>query len=471
MSNISPTIWWIRRGIRLADNPTLAAALAASKIVIPLFVRDPGLEHSTFVGPRRLAFLHAALANLDQQLRELGSQLVIRSGRPAEILPAILAETGATTVFAEADYSPYARRRDGALAEMMPLKLIDGVAIRPVGQVLKKDGTPYTVFTPFSKAWKAMPLPSDRQLLPVPQSLGRINLASESLPAHDDTVNHYPATAQEAGRRLDRFTDEGIYDYGQKRDMVAETGTSSLSPYLRFGLVSARSAAVAALRAMARANAESDRESAETWLNELIWREFYINILHHFPDARLGSFRPVYDNIEWNNDTAEFSAWCAGQTGYPIVDAAMRQLNETGWMHNRARMIVASFLVKHLLINWQWGERYFMQQLLDGDPAANNGGWQWTAGTGTDAAPYFRIFNPISQGKKFDPAGRYIRRWVPELVQLPDKLLHEPWRMTPLEQISHSCKLGVDYPHPIVDHKFARERVLAAYKKARELGE
>jgi len=249
-----------------------------------------------------------------------------------------------------------------------------------------------------------------------------------------------------------------------------QEGTSQLSPYLRFGMLSARQAVVSALSAMDASPDPKARKGAETWLNELIWREFYMAILHHFSDVLEQSFRADLRHIAWENDESAFEAWCEGRTGYPVVDAAMRQLVQTGWMHNRARMIVASFLVKDLLIDWRWGERFFMHHLVDGDPAANNGGWQWTAGTGTDAAPYFRIFNPILQGKKHDPNGAFVRRWVPELTRVPAQYIHEPWKMPLDVQRQAGCIIGENYPAPIIDHAWARERTLAAYAQAREAG-
>jgi deoxyribodipyrimidine photo-lyase len=241
-------------------------------------------------------------------------------------------------------------------------------------------------------------------------------------------------------------------------------GTSGLSPYLRFGMLSARQAAVAALEVGEHPEA---REGAQVWLDELIWREFYLHILYHFPNVLRESFRESLREIPWDNDTRAFAAWQEGLAGYPVVDAAMRQLRATGWMHNRARMIVASFLTKDLLIDWRWGERYFMQQLVDGDPASNNGGWQWSAGTGTDAAPYFRIFNPVLQGEKFDPEGAYVRRWVGELARVPDRYLQRPWLMPEEIQREAGCILGKDYPAPMVDHAWARERTLEAYRQAK----
>jgi deoxyribodipyrimidine photo-lyase len=339
--------------------------------------------------------------------------------------------------------------------------------------VLKDDGTPYTVFTPFSKRWLSLPLPQEADLLPVPEGLATPEgLPSLPIPEEPELPASvpFPAGEAEAQLRLARFTaspDAGITRYREQRNRPDLDGTSQLSPYLRFGMVSARQAVVAA-RAERVAAATSDAcYGADTWLSELIWREFYVSILHHFPHVRAGNFQRQYDALVWEEDEEGFAAWRQGQTGYPIVDAAMRQLAKTGWMHNRTRMIAASFLVKDLLIDWRRGERWFMQRLVDGDPAANNGGWQWTAGTGTDAAPYFRIFNPVAQGKKFDPEGAYVRRWVPELARVPVESIHEPWRTDPVEQHRAGCVIGQDYPAPIVDHTMARERTLAAYAEAR----
>jgi deoxyribodipyrimidine photo-lyase len=275
----------------------------------------------------------------------------------------------------------------------------------------------------------------------------------------------------EASRRLSTFVEGDnppVYGYADGRNRLDVTGTSGLSPYLRFGMISARQAVLAALAAIDAAPHAQARQGAEKWLNELIWREFYVDILYHFPHVRGASFRPAYDEIPWENDETVFLAWCRGRTGYPVVDAAMRRLILTGWMHNRARMIAASFLVKDLLVDWRWGERWFMQHLVDGDPAANNGGWQWTAGTGVDAAPYFRIFNPVTQGQKFDPQGAFVRRWLPELSHVPDRFIHQPWTMPVEEQRKAGCSIGEDYPTPIVDHAWAREQVLSAYAHARK---
>jgi len=355
----------------------------------------------------------------------------------------------------------------------LPLRLISSLTVHPPSAIAKANGTPYTVFTPFSRAWKALMLPSTHSVPPAPECIRTpANIRSEAIPGEPrlpSTVPFVPGEA-EAQRRLSLFVDQDdpvIYRYGEGRHRMDEDGTSQLSPYLRFGMLSARQVAVAAYSAIESAPNPSARASAGTWLNELIWREFYISILYHFPDVLKQAFRAGLRDIQWRNNEREFAAWCAGRTGYPVVDAAMRQLNETGWMHNRARMIVASFLVKDLLIDWRWGERWFMQHLVDGDPAANNGGWQWTAGVGTDAAPYFRVFSPVLQGEKFDPDGNYVRRWVPELARVPAEFIHKPWEMPMDAQRTSGCVIGQDCPAPIVNHAEARERVLAAYRRAR----
>ncbi|HSN78137.1 MAG TPA: deoxyribodipyrimidine photo-lyase, partial [Anaerolineae bacterium] len=346
--------------------------------------------------------------------------------------------------------------------------------MHPPNAVLKDDGAPYTVFTPFSKRWLALPLPLPVDLLPAPERIATpAGLESVPIPASPvlPASVPFPAGEAEAQRRLAAFTkgdNAVITRYRDDRNRPDLEGTSRLSPYLRFGMLSARQAVVASRTARLTARTSDACYGTDTWLSELIWREFYVAILYHFPHVRSGSFQRHYDRIPWANDESDFAAWCEGRTGYPIVDAAMSQLVHSGWMHNRSRMIVASFLVKDLLIDWRWGERFFMQHLLDGDPANNNGGWQWTAGVGTDAAPYFRVFNPVVQGQKFDPEGDYVRRWLPELAHVPAKYIHNPWTMPPAEQSRAGCVVGSDYPAPIVDHAFARERTLAAYAQAKE---
>jgi len=460
-------IWWIRRDLRLADNPALCAAFALGT-VIPVFIRDPHLLERT--PARRQAFLFAGLRALEAGLRARGGHLTVRTGEAGETLSGLMAETGAETVWAEEDYTPYARARDEKVARTFPLRLTAGQTVHPPQSVLKADRSPYTVFTPYSRAWKAM-LPPRITLLPAPARLDSSAYPSEELP---DPAPYrqalFPASEAEARRRLDAFLDKRISAYGEARNRMDLDGTSSLSPYIRFGMISLRQAASGALEVMRQASNSAAEKSAETWLNELIWREFYVAILYHFPAVLRASFRPDLRSIAWAADPSGLEAWKMGQTGYPVVDAAMRQLLQTGWMHNRARMITASFLVKDLLVDWRLGERWFMQNLLDGDPAANNGGWQWTAGTGTDAAPYFRVFNPILQGQKFDPLGEAVRRWLPELANVPVQYIHTPWTM-PVELQTHlGCVIGRDYPAPIIQHDSARQRILHVYGAASRKG-
>jgi deoxyribodipyrimidine photo-lyase len=470
---MTSSIWWIRRDLRLTDNQALEAALAAAEQVIPAFILDPALLQSRYLSRRRLAFLLKGLRQLDADLRARGGRLVVRQGEPQAELARLLAESSAQAIFAEADYSPYARRRDARVAESLPLHLLPGLSILPPGALLKTDGAPYTVFTPFSRTWKALSSSGIGRISPVPNLIVTpLELSSQPIPdqpALPRPVSFMPGEA-EARRRLALFLEGNsppIHAYAETRNRLDLAGTSKLSPYLRFGMLSARQAALACRRAIDNSPSPEARQGSETWFNELIWREFYIHILYHFPQVRERSFRPEFQAIPWANDETDFAAWCHGRTGYPLVDAAMRQLAQSGWMHNRARMIVASFLVKDLLIDWRWGEQWFMQHLVDGDPAANNGGWQWSAGTGTDAAPYFRIFNPVLQGRKFDPNGEYVRRWLPELARVPQKFLHMPWQMPAHIQQAAGCLIGYDYPKPVIDHKWARQRALAAYGQAR----
>jgi len=452
-------IWWIRRDLRLQDNQALFGAMRDSSEVMPVFILDEDLL--AISAAKRQTFLFAGLKSLDQDLQKLGSRLIVRKGNPLVEIPKLVNEYDIKCVFAEEDISPYAIRRDLEIEKMVPLQLTAGLGVHPSNAVTKEDGTPYTVFTPYSRAWKAMPfsthtIPAPEVFLPIP------HISADEIPIGTEKIGFEPGE-QEAWRRFEVFLNGPIEAYDQGRNQMDIEGTSTLSPYFRFGMLSVRKV-VAEVQKMAQNSSDPIIiQGCNAWINELIWREFYQSILYHFPSVLSTAFKPKMRDIPWRNASEDLQAWKAGLTGVPIVDAGMRQLKETGWMHNRARMIVASFLVKDLLINWQEGESWFKQMLIDGDPASNNGGWQWVAGTGTDAAPYFRIFNPVSQGKKFDPKGNYVRRWVPELRNLPDQFIHNPWEMPTSEQQSVNVIIGKDYPNPIVDHGFARERVLNAY--------
>lgn len=458
-------IWWIRRDLRLQDNPALNMALAQSTNIVPVFIFDTQLLDKA--AEKRRQFLYSGLRRLDADLRQRGSYLVCRTGTPEEMLQKVMAESGASAIFCEEDYSPYARSRDDRVRKSLPLTYVPGLTIHPPDWVRKPNGEPYTVFTPFSKAWKALPA------IQVPE--GNLSERISTPPLHTEPIPEgidpadFPAGEREGLLRLRAFLEGGIFDYAEGRNRLDWEGTSRLSPYLRFGMISATRAYAEAQQALAAAGDDAARKGVETWMNELIWREFYQAILYHFPRVTRKAFNSSLKDIPWRDDPRDLSTWQQGITGYPVVDAAMRQLAETGWMHNRSRMIVASFLVKDMLINWQAGETWFMRHLVDGDMAANNGGWQWTAGVGTDAAPYFRIFNPVSQGLRHDPQGKYVRQWVPELRRVPLEYLHQPWLMPLDVQESAGCIIGRDYPAPTVDHQIARERVLQVYKATQEL--
>jgi deoxyribodipyrimidine photo-lyase len=465
---MNSVIWWIRRDLRLSDNQALQAALKQADVVIPVFVLDPKLLNSPYTGQRRIAFLFDGLRALDRELRMRGSQLIVRQGEPLDVHHVLKSETGATGIFAEADISPFARQRDDHMKRELPLILTPGITVHPIDTLQKPDGSPYTVYAAFRRMWQNLPFAT--QLIPAPKRLPALpHITNIGVPvSYEQSAERlFPAGEAEAQRRLDSFMDSLIYRYAGDRNRLDLDGTSRLSPYLRFGMLSARQTVSAAKEADVLAKTASARQGVESWLNELIWREFYAAILYHFPFVRQTSFRQEMRGIRWREDTVGFETWANGRTGYPVVDAAMRQMNVTGWMHNRARMITASFLTKDLLIDWRQGEQYFMKHLIDGDPASNNGGWQWTAGTGTDAAPYFRVFNPVLQGKKFDPQGTYVRRWVPELDAVPNAYIHAPWEMPCDVQTQVGCVIGKDYPAPIVDHTVARQIVLETYRKAR----
>lgn len=458
-------IWWIRRDLRLQDNAALRLALAQSNDIVPVFIFDPQLLGKA--AEKRKLFLFAGLRRLAEDLRQRRSCLICRTGPPEDVLRRVMQESDASAIYCEEDYSPYARSRDDQVRKNLPVTFVPGLTIHPPDWVKKPNGEPYTVFTPFSKAWKAVPVLRVPDL-DLPERFSTPTLVTEPIPEGISPLD-FPAGELAGARRLRAFLDGAIYEYAEGRNRLDWEGTSRLSPYFRFGMLSASRAYAEAQPAFASAGEGVARQGVETWMNELIWREFYQAILLNFPQVTRKAFNASLQDIPWRDDPDDLSAWQQGITGYPVVDAAMRQLAETGWMHNRARMIAASFLVKDLLINWQAGEAWFMQHLVDGDVAANNGGWQWTAGVGTDAAPYFRIFNPVSQGIKHDPEGNYVRRWVPELRRVPLEHLHQPWLMPMDVQESAGCIVGRHYPAPVVDHQIARESVLQVYKAAQAL--
>lgn len=426
------SICWLRRDLRLTDNAALYHALKSGYPVLLLFIFDKHiLSKLPNRNDARVTFIFDTLVQLDTNLNQLGSSILIKYSTAEEAWAETLSTYSVKEVYTNHDYEPYARERDDALAEYLAsegiiFKTFKDQVIFEKNEVIKSDGKPYTVFTPYFRQWqqklnsfylKDYPVARYlKHLLPI-----KINnkLSLEDM-GFERSVRQFPTM---------HFEDK-LQAYEDKRDFPAEDATSHIGLHLRFGTISIRKAA-----------REAIAQKAEKWLSELAWRDFYMMILWHFPHTVEQSFKPAYDNIQWSNDEADFEKWCAGNTGYPLVDAGMRQLNTTGYMHNRVRMVVASFLTKHLLIDWRWGEAYFAEKLLDYEQASNIGGWQWACGCGNDAAPYFRVFNPELQAKKFDPDNKYIHHWVPELKQQK-------------------------HVKPIVEHAFARERVLKVFKQA-----
>lgn len=433
----SVIVFWFRRDLRLHDNAGLYHALKTAQEqglrVLPLFIFDKAiLDHLPDKRDRRVEFIHHTLHGINSSLKPHQSSLVVRYGFPLEIWQELLQQYSIKAVFTNHDYEPYATERDTTISNLLAshgigFHTFKDQSIFEKAEILTGENHPYTVFTPYSRKWKALLAESHTQSYPTEHFANTFTQFPASLEVPDLSSMGFEALGEPFPAKL--LPTDIIRHYDQTRNFPAEHGTTRLSVHLRFGTISIRECVRAA------------RELNETWLNELIWRDFYMQILWHFPRIVQESFKPDYERIQWRNNEHDFRRWREGTTGYPIVDAGMRELNSTGYMHNRVRMITASFLTKHLLIDWRWGERYFAEKLLDFDLAANNGGWQWAAGTGCDAAPYFRVFNPEAQTEKFDPKHEYIKRWVPEFGTSA-------------------------YPKPIVEHKFARERALSTYKQA-----
>jgi deoxyribodipyrimidine photo-lyase len=448
MANVAGlAIWWVRRDFRLTDNSALEAAADAGLKVLPVFIMDPVLMNSMRASTKRVAFMNASLHSMDLDLRQSGGRLLVRQGNPKVQLARILAESGAKIIFAQRDYSPYSIRRDKDVASVLPLTLLPGIAAVEPGLVTKPDGSPYVVFSAFFKAWR-----SSLNALPLTSRLvnefdGQPSLDSASLPTAD-AVDGFPVGNQAAVNRAESFLKEALRLYKKGRESLDGSGASRVSPYLRFGVLSPMRLA------LNTAESESDE-----YLRQIAWRDFYISILARDSSLAFRNGRSEFDGMPWNTSDIDFNSWATGETGYPLVDAGMRQLASSGWVSNRVRMIVASFLTKHLLIDWRMGEAHFMRHLLDGDVSSNAGGWQWVAGTGSDRAPYFRIFSPIAQGKRYDSEGDYVKQWIPELQGISSKWVHEPWRM-PFPP--------VNYPPPIVDHTYARQRALDAFASLRK---
>jgi deoxyribodipyrimidine photo-lyase len=467
-------LFWFRRDLRLDDNHALARALAEVGDVVPVFVFDRAILDPLPRQDRRVEFIHGAVAALKVRLQALGSDLIVRHGDAVTCIARLAGEYQASAVYANEDYEPDAIARDVLAARTLgvrdiPLRTFKDTVIFARAEVMTGQKKPYTVFTPYKKQWRERLGPDATAAHPSAEHLDRLAQLPDSPLPSLDKLGFEPAgladtkiDASETGAQaaLERFVARAIGRYQDDRDYPAIPGTSRLSVHNRFGTVSVRALVRAALAAPAG-------PGTETWLSELAWRDFYFQLLYHYPNVTREPFKTQYTDMVWQNDPELFAAWCEGRTGYPIVDAAMIQLNTTGFMHNRLRMIVASFLTKDLLVDYRMGEAYFALKLLDFDLAPNNGGWQWASSTGCDAQPYFRIFNPSRQSERFDPDGKFIKHYLPAFAKVDAKLLHAPWEnSTKLAAVG--VKLGVDYPRPVVDHATQRDACLAMFKKIRE---
>ncbi len=464
------SLLWLRRDLRLHDHPALRAALDDGGPVVPVFCFDDRLLRGRHASGSRTQFLLECLADLEGSLRARGGRLFVRHGPPERELPALARALEVEAVHYTRDVSPFARARETGVRDALGQAGVAAVAhpglfaVDHLEPIRTGAGDPYTVFTPFYRKWLHEPR---RHVFGAPSGLASPSskVAAGRLPklaelGLEQECSGPVSGGEQAGRAaLRRFLARAVCDYGEGRDALTAEGVSRLSPYLHFGCLSPREIE----------ERLPGGEGAAAFRRQLCWRDFYAHVLGHFPGNAHSEYQERYrGTIRWSRAEQRYAAWCEGQTGYPTVDAGMRQLRQEGWMHNRARLLVGSFLTKDLGIDWRWGERWFMRLLLDGDEASNNGNWQWIASVGVDPQPAFRrIFNPSRQQERFDPEGRYVRFYVPELAQVPDRYLAEPWTMPKVVQDDVGCQIGRDYPRPIVDHRRAREEALARYRVAR----
>ncbi len=473
-------LFWHRRDLRITDNIGLATAFEKSRKIVGVFCLDPNILSGADIAPARVKYMLGCLAELQENYAKVGSQLVILFDEPTRAIATLASALSAKFVYWNLDIEPYSLERDQAVREALkeqgiPVETFWDQLLHFPAEICSNTGNPYTVYTPFWKNWirqpKAEPADSLENAIALSeeekqraQNAGAIALPTlKDLGLIWDNPLMLEPGETAARSQLEQFSDRTIYDYDEQRNFPAVPGTSLLSAALKFGAVGIRTVWNATLRAAEQCRSDETRKGVQTWQQELAWREFYQHALYHFPELATGPYREAWKDFPWENNEELFQAWCEGRTGYPIIDAAMRQMNETGWMHNRCRMIVASFLTKDLIINWQWGEQYFMQKLYDGDLAANNGGWQWSASSGMDPKP-LRIFNPTTQTQKFDPEGDYIREWVSELRSMETEALISG-KILPLER--KAC----GYPAPIVNHNEQQRRFKALYQQQKALTE
>lgn len=472
---LSPVLVWFRQDLRVDDNPALLEALRTGRGVIPIYIWSPEDEGAWAPGAASRWWLHHSLRQLQADLEHIGLPLVLRSGPAQSELQKLIRQSGAAALYWNRRYEPAVIRRDTQLKatlreQGLDAKSFNGSLLFPPELIKTGQGKPYQVFTPY---WKNCRLQAAAPARPeywgsnAPQPAPHLDSdqletwkLTPSIGWDAEFPRHWQPGTDGARVKLKRFLEAAVTGYQEQRNIPSEEGTSSLSPHLHFGEISVREVWWSVLDAFGETDVNRLPGGAATFLSEIGWREFAYHVLYHFPHTTDSPLRETFQQFPWENNPAQRKAWQMGLTGYPIVDAGMRQLWSTGWMHNRVRMIVGSFLCKDLMQSWLEGARWFWDTLVDADLAANTLGWQWISGCGADAAPYFRIFNPITQGKKFDPAGSYVRRWVPELAALPDRYLHEPWIASPTVLRSAGIKLGETYPHPIVDHADARQEAL-----------
>lgn len=462
----SKSLCWFRRDLRIDDHAALYHALKHSSKVYCVFVFDTDiLSQLTDKSDRRVDFIWQSAGELQQALEKLGGGLIIRHGSALAEVSALAEELGVDALYFNHDYEPDAMGRDDMVRRILQQRNIvchsyKDQVIFEKNEVLSQSGGAYNVFTPYKNAWLKKLEPFFVKAYPVEKYAAALAAQSSHLPSLDELgfqrTDLKLATAMSGAKSLFESFTQRIAHYHERRDFPSAQGPSYLSVHLRFGTIS--------IRELVRFALSQDGPGAQTWLSELIWRDFYQMLLYHYPNVVGHAFREKYDKIQWPGSESNFLAWCSGQTGYPLVDAAMRQLNQTGYMHNRLRMVSASFLVKDLQIDWKKGEEYFAQKLLDYDLAANNGGWQWAASTGCDAQPWFRIFNPVTQSEKFDAKGDFIRQYIPELSRCDAKEIHAPWKMSLARQQASNIAIGKNYPAPLVEHAVARELTLALFK-------
>tara|TARA_B100001248_G_scaffold262685_1_gene260896 strand:+ start:1422 stop:2831 length:1410 start_codon:yes stop_codon:yes gene_type:complete len=469
MSSKKSALVWFRRDLRIADNHALFKACEDNDKVYCVFVFDKNILDKLPTNDRRLTFIYESIQEMQEALGEHGANLHVLYGDPVEEIPSIAEKLKVSAVYTNRDYESYAIHRDKKVKQSLAKLKIDFFdykdhVIFEKEEVLTQNETYYKVFTPYKKQWLLEFHKNKPQVFKVnytklcKSSQKKIpELADMNFEHQRD--NLFQGGRKQALKHWDKFKKSELKNYKKARDFPAKSATSNLSPYLRFGNIS--------IRELCLAVHKSKSLDVQTWLSELIWRDFYQMILAAFPYVEKSAFKQEYSKIRWPGGEREFQAWKEGKTGYPIVDAAMRHFAETGWMHNRLRMVVAMFLTKDLMVNWQWGEAYFAEKLLDFELASNNGGWQWSASTGVDAQPYFRIFNPYSQSEKFDPEGEFIKQHLPELKNFSKKHVHNPSLASPLEQAEAGCQIGKDYPAPIVDHKAQRIKALDLFKKVK----